>query len=112
MPSETEIEQLVKVYLDVVTPEGEVREVLAAIDTQSNVTFANRGVSLRRPWDPGEGTVVEGFNGQSVQTKPRKITICKNGKHIHLKAREEPNGPFPGKIELLLSAHRCESCPG
>ena len=52
MPSETEIQQLVKVYLDMKMPDGQVREVLAAIDTQSNVTFVNERASVYRPWDP------------------------------------------------------------
>ena len=52
MPSETEIMQLVKVYLDVAMPDGTTKEVLAAIDTQSNVTFCNRAVSrLRHFWE-------------------------------------------------------------
>ena len=106
-PSETRIMQLVKVYLDVVMPDGSSKEVLAAIDTQSNVTFCNRNVSLKRPWDPGEGKYVEGFNGQVVKTKPRAVTINKNGKHVKLRVRQEPGGPFPDGIDLLLSAQAC-----
>ena len=105
--SETDELQLVKVYLDLEMPDGQVKQALAAIDTQSNVTFVNKAASAPRPWKNGESRVVHGFNGQAVVTQPRWVTILKNGARHRLEAREEPNGDFPDGVEVLLSARAC-----
>ena len=72
--SETEELQLVKVYLDLEMPDGKIRQVLAAVDTQSNVTFVNKAASVIRPWRRGESRIVHGFNGHAVVTV--KVQAC------------------------------------
>ena len=92
MSCETDRHQLVKAYVQMEMPDGKVKRVLAGLDTQANVSFVNKRSSRPRSWRTGEEHQVAGFNGQSVNTKPRVFTIVKNGKKMHFDAREEPKG--------------------
>ena len=59
LPSETQRYQLAQVYLEILTQEGK-RTVRAAIDTQSNVTYAKWNSSHPRKWKDGEVRTVGG----------------------------------------------------
>ena len=48
-----------------------------------------------------------GFNKQTEVTKPARLTVCRGQDNVHLPARLEPRGDFPGKMEVLLSARAC-----
>ena len=104
--AETEEYRLVRVYLPVLKPDGTIEEVLAAIDTQSNVTFAAREVSTPREWSKGETRMVKGF-GTTRSTEPRKFTIIAKGQPRQLNCRLEPKGSLTGGVKVLLSAQHC-----
>ena len=104
--AETKEYRLVRVYIPVCKPDGSVQEVLAAIDTQSNVTFAAPEISILRQWDEGEARVVKGFGAARI-TEPRSVTVMVKGQPRRLKARLEPDKGLAEGVKLLLSAQHC-----
>ncbi len=104
--TETEEYRLVRVYIPVVKPDGSVQEILAAIDTQSNVSFAAPEMSIPRQWDDGEARMVKGF-GAARTTTPRSVTVLVRGQARKLKARLEPDKGLSKGVKLLLSAQHC-----
>ena len=83
------------------------RKVRAALDTQSNVTYANSEVGVRREWGEGEVKTVRGLGGLVGETVPLSVVVCKGKERIKLKARSAPKGLLERGCELLLSAGHC-----
>ena len=51
--------------------------------------------------------MVNGFNGVTERTKPMTVRVFRGNEKFALDAREEPRGPFPDGIQILLSAQHC-----
>ena len=108
LPSETKRYQLAQVYLSVDTTEGR-RTVRAAIDTQSNVSYANWNISHTRKWKEGEVRTVRGIGGLIEGGMPRMVKVVKHGKQINIPARTPPMGVFEDGVDMLLSAAHCRT---
>ncbi|MCP4456460.1 MAG: hypothetical protein GY816_00290, partial [Cytophagales bacterium] len=108
-PSETEDLRLIQVYIQVMNNDRVIETIKAAIDTQSNVSYAKKRLGKKRPWKQSEYRLVKGIGGYQYSSDPITVKVIKGRQIIKINARtpcegmfEEEDGP-----ELLLSAQHC-----
>ena len=107
--SETIPYRLLRTYIRVLDRNGVVRRVQAALDTQSNVSYARLDLGTPRPWRKTESKSVKGIGGYSSTSVPLLTRIVKNGKVIKIDTRSPPRNMFRhrGDPGILLSAQHC-----
>ena len=105
--SEMPTRQLARAWVEVETPRGKRKRVLAALDSQSNATFISRTIGQSRDWDTGETSAVMGL-GHAVHTEAAKTIIVTDHDKVELRGRFEPSGEFSDPdTHLLLGAKDC-----
>ena len=107
--SETKSYRLLRTYLNVLDNTGVVRRVQAALDTQSNVSYAKLGLGIPRPWRSHENKYVKGVGGMVKDSCPLLTRVIKGGEVINLDTRSPSTNMFSDKNgpDLLLSAQHC-----
>ena len=109
MYSETKRYRLLQTYLLVMDCHGKTRRVKAALDTQSNVSYAKTYLGQKRKWKSHESTVVKGVGGYYKNGIPLTTYVIKGKDVVPLDTRSPPEHMFkdPDGPELLLSAQHC-----
>jgi hypothetical protein len=109
MYSETKRYRLLQTYLLVMDCHGKMRRVKAALDTQSNVSYAKKYLGQKREWKSHESTVVKGVGGYYKNGIPLTTYVIKGKDVVPLDTRSPPEHMFkdPEGPELLLSAQHC-----
>jgi hypothetical protein len=106
LPSETKEYLLMQVYLDVIVPTG-VKRVRAAVDTQSNVSYARDILTSPRAWRTGEAKHVKGITGTITTTRPTLLKVLRHEGHetsqVTLDTRDPPKQLFDHGCGVLLS---------
>ena len=98
---------MARAWIDIVTPAGKRKKVLAALDSQSNATFISHTIGQPRAWDEGETSAVRGL-GEDVHTEAAKAVIHTGHEKVELRGRFEPGGEFSDPdTHMLLSANDC-----
>jgi hypothetical protein len=103
--SETKKYRLLQVYLSVLDKHGKIRRVKAALDTQSNVSYAKRHLGQKRQWRSHESPVVKGVGGYCENGIPLITHVVKGKDIIPLDTRSPPKHMFqdPEGPEILVS---------
>ena len=107
--SETRRYRLLQVYVKVRDRCGKILRVKAALDTQSNVSYAKEHLGKPRQWKPREGRIVKGLGGFCEETRPTITTFVKGNREVSIDTRTPPKNLFNDLEgpEILLSAQHC-----
>ena len=108
--SETKEYRLLQTYLLVMDCHGRMKRIKAALDTQSNVSYAKEHLGQPRPWRSHECKMVQGIAGYYRDGKPLLTTHVIKGKDVvPLDTRTPPASMFkdPNGPEILLCAQHC-----
>ena len=109
--SETKEYRLLQTYLRVLDINGNIRRVKVALDTQSNVSYAEPYLGTPRKWRSHESKLVKGIGGYSRSSQPLTTTVIAGDQVIPIDTRSPPKGMFnkniPDRPRILLCAEHC-----
>ena len=107
--SETERYRLLRTYIRIIDRNGITRRVQAALDTQSNVSYAKMHLGTPRSWRSYESRRVKGIGGYTQGSIPLTTRIIKGGQIINIDTRSPPPHMFTEQDgpSVLLSAQHC-----
>ena len=105
-PSETESYRLLKAYLRIQSPDGQIISGLFALDTHSNVTYIREQYSLARTPHPHENAFIHGAHTTRANRNFRSLRVLRHGHIFKLDARAPDTHVFSKDPEVigLLSA--------
>ena len=109
--SETKEYRLLQTCLRVPNFNGNIRRVKVALDTQSNVSYAEPYLGTPREWRSHESKLVKGIGGYSRSSQPLTTTVIVGDQAIPIDTRSPPKGMFnkniPDRPQILLCAEHC-----
>ena len=83
--------RLLQAYLQYSDPDGNVKVGKVQLDTQSAVSYALPGVSVRRDWRPWEARYAMGMKREKVALKqPTSFTVIRKGQPVII----DTNDPY------------------
>ena len=86
-PSETESYRLLKAYLRIQSPDGQIISGLFALDTHSNVTYIREQYSLARTPHPHENAFIHGAHTTRANRNFRSLLVLRHGHIFKLDVR-------------------------